>query len=259
MFLEKVMLVIKYLDRFGFFGLKFLFMTLYGKQKLLKLKYKTFIHPIYIRNKTSDVPTFTQCIIDESYNLNLGIEPNTIIDLGSNIGLSAVFFATRYPNAKIVCVEPELQNFDLLCMNTFNFKNVKGIQKGVWHRNAKLKVIDTAGSNWGFTVEETDSNDGINAITINEIMSQENIETIDVLKIDIEGAEKYLFNENYESWLSKVKVIIIELHDKSMPGCSKSFFNALAGYDFAIRTSGESVVCYLDTLNRPFTKRVKVF
>ncbi|MBK8563725.1 MAG: hypothetical protein IPN76_10385 [Saprospiraceae bacterium] len=117
MFLEKVMMVNKIITDLGC-GLRYLFITLYGKQTLLELKFPSFRFPIYIRNKTSDVPTFNACILDEGYNFNLGFEPETVVDLGSNIGLSAVYFATRYPTAKIICVEPEQDNYDLLVKNT---------------------------------------------------------------------------------------------------------------------------------------------
>jgi hypothetical protein len=50
------------------------------------------------------------------------------------------------------------------------------------------------------------------------IFSNYNLEYLDLLKIDIEGGEKQLFESNYENWLPKTKCIIIELHDGSTKG-----------------------------------------
>jgi hypothetical protein len=54
---------------------------------------------------------------------------------------------------------------------------------------------------------------------------------IDILKLDIEGAELEIFSGPCE-WLSKVAILLIELHDRVAPGCSLTFYSALARYDF---------------------------
>ena len=59
------------------------------------------------------------------------------------------------------------------------------------------------------------------------LMRNYDLSQIDVLKMDIERAKKQLFLKNYEQWLPKVKMIIIELHEWLKPGCSKSFFEAV--------------------------------
>lgn len=244
-------MVLNHFNRFGLRGLKFLFTRLYGKAKLLILDYPQFKAPIYLRNQTSDIPTFYQCIFNEDYNINFDFEPKVIFDLGSNIGLSVFYFKSKYPDAKVICVEPEEGNFDLLLKNTKSFEDVHCFQAGVWHRDAKLKIEDEEVNSWCFTVKESEDNRGLSAVTIDGLMQSCNVDYIDVLKIDIEGSEKYLFSENYENWLPKVKVIIIELHDKFMPGCAKSFFNAIQEYDFALMQKGENIICFMDKLLRP--------
>ena len=54
----------------------------------------------------------------------------------------------------------------------------------------------------------------------------------DILKIDVEGAEKEIFSKNYESWLGKVNVIMIELHDHIRGGCAKTFYSATDKFNF---------------------------
>ena len=52
------------------------------------------------------------------------------------------------------------------------------------------------------------------------------------MKIDIECAEKELFESNYENWLEKTNLIIIELHDRFRKRCSQSFYNATNHFKF---------------------------
>jgi len=76
-------------------------------------------------------------------------------------------------------------------------------------------------------------------------MKQFNVDHIDILKIDIESSEKELFEENFEKWLPKVKVVIIELHDRMKEGCTRSFFKAMVNYKFTMTHKGENIVCEL--------------
>jgi len=74
-------------------------------------------------------------------------------------------------------------------------------------------------------------------------MERFQLEEIDLLKIDIEGAEKELFSTNYESWLPKTKVLYIELHDRYRKGTATSFFKAICQYDFSIFLGRENLIC----------------
>jgi len=74
-------------------------------------------------------------------------------------------------------------------------------------------------------------------------MEKYSLREIDMLKIDIEGAEKYLFQNNPHEWLSKVKCLIIELHDNLQPGTSQAFFREMAKYDWFTFIKGENIFC----------------
>jgi hypothetical protein len=66
--------------------------------------------------------------------------------------------------------------------------------------------------------------------TLDSIMREYNLQRIDILKIDIEGAEKEVFNDT-SSWLEKTDAIIIELHERMKSGCDHSFYNGSKGFD----------------------------
>jgi hypothetical protein len=68
------------------------------------------------------------------------------------------------------------------------------------------------------------------AMTVDKIMNDYNLEKIDILKIDIEGAEKEVFS-NASSWIEKVDAIIVELHERRKTGCRRSFYCGSNGFD----------------------------
>jgi FkbM family methyltransferase len=72
----------------------------------------------------------------------LNFEPQIIIDGGAYVGFSSIYFALKYPKAKIFAVEPEEGNFRLLSSQTSSISNIIPINKGLWNTRSFLKVID---------------------------------------------------------------------------------------------------------------------
>ncbi|PSL31192.1 FkbM family methyltransferase [Dyadobacter jiangsuensis] len=208
--------------------------------------------PIHLRPKTTDEKVFVQVFIKNEYDVPLGFVPETIIDGGANIGLASIFFTTKFPKAQIVAIEPDPENAAAVIGNTKHYPNIHVKQAAIWPRQTVAKISDKFGvGKWGIVVEEMDDSDGEeagepNTCTIDSIMKEFGWNQIDLLKLDIETAEKQLFSENYMTWLPKVKVIVIELHDWMVPGCSKPFFTAIneafTRYRFA--QTGENIMIH---------------
>ena len=214
-----------------------------NKKRRFGITLKGYKDKIYLRSNSSDSLTFLEIFLTDEYLLNVPITPKFIVDLGANVGLASVYFANKYPNAKIVAVEPEDSNFSLLEKNLQEY-DVQSIKSGIWYRETFLKVVDSGYGEWGFRVEECENpNEGIKAITVQNILRDSDFDEIDILKIDIEGAERELFSENFEGWLPNVKVLIIEIHDYlGFYGASQSLFKAILKYDFSVYIKGESLV-----------------
>ena len=84
--------------------------------------------------------------------------------------------------------------------------------------------MDPRAEKWAFAVQKDVSGVGtIRGITMNELFDEFGIDRIDLLKLDIEGAEKEVFGSGPTAWLDRVGVIAIELHDCFKPGCSGGF------------------------------------
>jgi len=64
------------------------------------------------------------------------------------------------------------------------------------------------------------------------------------LKLDIEGAEKNVFEKKFEQWLPRVKILVIEFHDRMVEGCSSTVLKALSNYSFRSEIKGENTIFY---------------
>ncbi len=198
----------------------------------------------YLRPNTSDYYTFHQVFLENQYNITIPATPKTIIDAGANIGMASIYFAHRFPAAKIIAIEPSAENFKVLLQNVANIPQATLLCMGLWNRDTHLEILDTYNSNDSFTVREVskDQANSIPAISISTLMEQFSLDRIDILKMDIEGSEKELFQENYESWLPQTKILLIELHDFMKKGCATSMFKALGKYNFSFSMKNENLV-----------------
>ena len=198
--------------------------------------------PIIIRPYTTDIEVAKSIFHDKAtINFELEQEPNFIVDVGANIGLVSAYFANKYPNATIISLEPEQSNFDILKQNSKSYKNIIPIQKALWYENTTIDIFSTNEGNGGFIAidggyenetyrkileEHTPfvqpKNVKVKTITMESIMQKYKIKFLDLVKIDIEGAEKDIF-DNCQGWIEKVGLLITELHEWKRPGCTESF------------------------------------
>jgi FkbM family methyltransferase len=235
-------------QRFGMRGVNLYVKTWRGKKDIISFNYpEEFVQPIYLRSKATDLSVFMDVIYGGAYDFPFKVPPSTIVDCGANIGLTSVFFKNKFPSAKVIAIEPEKRNFEILSKNLHHYPDVILCNNAIWSRTTKLKIEDNGKGNWAFVVKEVDDNETgtIEAISLKDVMEQNHLAVIDILKIDIEGSEKELFESDCDYWLSRTKVIMIELHDRMKPGASKSFFKALCKYNFDTVVKGQNLFCFL--------------
>jgi FkbM family methyltransferase len=157
------------------------------------------------------------------------------VDAGAHIGCASVWLGSRYPNAKIIAIEPDRENFELLEHNIDRYPNITAIHGALWGRHGNLALMDPGHGSWGYRVkEDVDSDEMIPAVTIDDILMKFDLCGIDVLKVDIEGAEVEVFRSS-ETWIDRVDAIIIELDDRHTPGCSIALFRATEDFDIEMR------------------------
>ena len=193
-------------------------------------------------------------IINDEFNFPPAMKdfkPRFIIDGGANVGYASVFFANRYPECeKIVAIEPEIENFEMLKYNTQYYPQVESIRAALWNQEIDLSVemhpmFDSPTAYYTHEIFENDrSQESTRGITIGKIFREFGFPFIDILKLDVEGAEKEIFSDegNYQEWLPFVKVLIIELHDRMKRGCSRNLFRAMGFYETFFTISQENLI-----------------
>lgn len=239
---KKTSAFLLYKNKLGTFGtlLYALRRVFTSKGKLIPVKIKNGGR-LYLRNKFYDTSIFSQIFIYEELNFSLTSEPKTILDCGANIGLATLYFKFKYPGTRIISVEPESSNFEMLKKNTGPYTGIDLIKKGIWNKTCDLYLIDNGEGHASFRVSEIDPQKNvvgqIEAIGINEIFEKFNLDSIDLLKMDIEGSEYPCFNTENISWVNKTSCIAIEIHEHMYPGCKVLIDRSLQLRNY--RLSGE--------------------
>ena len=219
-------------------------MSVSNASNLLEATIPNSSDSVFIRLGTTDVAAFEHVFIDEEYGFALPKRPLVIVDVGANIGMSAVYFSRRYPDAKIFAIEPEATNFNMLEKNAKMFPNIVPINAALWSHDGDVQIYDGGQGSWGIQVKEKegdgDSGVSVRSLGLDTLLSHHGIHKIDLLKIDIEGAECEVF-KNSQKWIGCVDAICIELHDRFRPGCTDAFEAATA--DFQTRWWRGELVC----------------
>jgi FkbM family methyltransferase len=214
---------------------------------------------ICLKRNSSDAMVFKQVMLYKEYEIIIEMLKNNIsekpvmIDLGANIGLTSIYLKSFFPSMHIFALEPEYNIFKRLEKNIKinSLRNVTLLNKGIWSESTTLKgdYSFRDGEDWSFRLIESNkkADNNIVVISMTELMVNNNINNIDFLKIDIEGAEKNLFeNAQNLKWLAKVKIIAIEIHDEF--GARKHIEDTLLKYNFKLQYSGEHTIGVNDNL-----------
>ena len=213
---------------------------------LTSMFYGSRLKNLIMRRGTTDQYTFLKIFLLREYNVHLDFKPEFIIDAGANVGYSSIFFNMIYPKASIVAIEPEESNYNILKKNTNHIKNIHAIKAGLWSKRGYLNIIgeDLPEKKDSFItiLAKKGIKSGVPATTIKEILKKYNKNSIDILKMDIEGAEKEVFSRNYLSWIDKVKVIMIELHEHLNLGSKEALEKAIQGRGFKKFNKGENLI-----------------
>jgi FkbM family methyltransferase len=153
-----------------------------------------------------------------------------------------VYFALRYPTAKVIAIEPDPDNFRILRRNSELFPGIVPINAALWNSDDVVSLLDGGSGGWGMQVREPGASPSapVRSMRMQTLLSMHQITRIDLLKIDVEGAEQEIL-QDASAWIDRVAVVCAELHDRFRPGCSKAFEEATAG--FPVRWRRGELVC----------------
>jgi FkbM family methyltransferase len=196
--------------------------------------------PLLLRTCNEDGAFARSCLMDGEFSAAKDLSNvSFIVDAGGYIGTAAIAFAQMFPDARVVTLEPSEENFRLLVRNTAAFANIIPLNAALVGRDRAVTVFDRDGSNSGFSILPIPKEDKLlpmhscRGISLRSLMMEYKTDRIDILKLDIEGAEIEIL-ETAAEWLPNTRSIFAELHDRFATGCSEAFDIATAGMTVSI-------------------------
>ncbi|MBI2645763.1 MAG: FkbM family methyltransferase [Deltaproteobacteria bacterium] len=179
---------------------------------------------LYYRPGTSDCDVIKRILLKKrrgaEYWVPQEINPKVILDIGGNIGIAAVYFARRFPNAKIYSFEPVLENFEILQKNISSYPNITAFHVALGDKTIMASLFSSKDkTNHGGYSFFSRLNDAASSISVEvqhagDFLEKNNIAEIDLIKIDAEGAEYKILTSLKRDMVKKIKFIIGELHEQ---------------------------------------------
>lgn len=183
---------------------------------------KIFGYQVYAYNYTSLFNLFNEIFIDGEYFFSTRSSSPKILDCGANIGFATLFFKKLYPNAEIICFEPNPLSYKLLEMNVKvnNLHDVTLINKAISNEVGHLDFF--IGNEQGSVVASlSEDRSNTSRITVEAIQLSQFIgnEIFDLAKIDIEGAEHLVIEDlSQANRVNSIKEYMIEYHHMTDKG-----------------------------------------
>ncbi len=213
---------LEYLFRSGSYPREIFLKTPIGKQKMTLFC-------------SDDMITAVECFGKLDYRAGRNI--SCVVDFGSNIGISALYFLTRNPKVKVYLYEPLPRNIERLKENLHGFENryeldpvAVGLENGICSFGC-----EPTGRYGGLNKSEMKNQVDVQVKNANEIVRDilNKNPTIDILKIDIEGLEEDVINNLPPELLKKIDRIYAETETEfkgDLPGFKKAQYGAIAQF-----------------------------
>ena len=146
------------------------------------------------------------------------IQPtDTIIDIGGHIGSFSIWAAKQAHQGKVFTFEPNAENFLLLKENKEinEISNLEIFNLAVSEKIGEVTLFNSVHQNMGHSLYEYDlpNQAKVKTTILDEILQNNNIQKVDLLKIDAEGAEYPILLNTSPQTLQKINKIILEYHD----------------------------------------------
>jgi FkbM family methyltransferase len=169
--------------------------------------------------------TYWEIFLDKVYETDkIKIEENdVVIDIGSNIGLFALY-ANNFNPKIIYCLEPDTNNYLSLLKNTIKQNKIEVLNFAVTENcgqtlfNTDPNGICSTTDNYKglFNYVNYDNQIKVNTIDINTLLDMISEKTVDFLKLDCEGCEEILFQTIKKENIEKIKKIVLEYHSEEI-------------------------------------------
>jgi FkbM family methyltransferase len=180
------------------------------------------------------------------------IDLKTIIDGGASIGNLTRRFSNAFPDARVHAFEPYQPHFDALQEVANNNKRIIPVKKGLSNRNGNRSFFQNQASGTNSFLKATEQGQAIygdqlkeigqtevECISLDHYLQSNKIESIDLLKLDLQGGEVDALQGASKSLAAgKIKCILCEVmferHYKTQPSAGKLLNDLIERFDFTL-------------------------
>ena len=196
-------------------------------ERICTFKWRGF--PVSYRSGTSDAGLIYEILIRNpkkaEYRINPAVQPKVVLDIGANIGVTALWLHNQFPDAKIYCFEPVTENIKLLKKNTASIENITVLPFALGDKAAYVPIyanIDDQNKG-GYSIHQrktdpmnlgnmVEPNAVIDVRVASDVLREMGVTQVDLIKIDTEGNEYSILSSIPEETLSSCAWIMGELH-----------------------------------------------
>ena len=219
-------------------------------RRLLRLRVRVgrSMRPVVVSDY-GELEVMRDILLDEDYSLGALAPPRVILDVGANIGLAALYFRARYPDAEIVAIEPDPETFAKLEHNVADDTRIRPVNAAVAAEPGELLLVRPAGYSIASSLKRSgtdrDAQARVRAETLDGLCAELGLTRIDLVKLDVEGAE--LDAMRGFSRLEEVPVIIGEAHPELLGDDLDAFFRLFGGFEVRRLSESDDAISFLAT------------
>lgn len=207
--------------------------------KRVSVRVEDIRRKVLVRLNNSDLPLLNAIFCSDECEMNLSWTPETIIDLGANIGLTALKLRKRFPTVRVIAVEPDPDTAEVCALNLKNLSDCIVLHRAVGFEAARVVCSNPQAQaiSRRFSACPDDQLAGVDTISIGVILAQCKCLRPILVKMDIEGTEEECF-QHADEWLEYVDAVLCEAHSKLV---ETEICNTLTQYGFSIQRIGEKI------------------
>lgn len=188
-------------------------------------------HEVTLRLGSEDLADYRRIFVSRAYDsAHLPASAATIVDLEAGIGLASSFLSLRYREARVLAVEGDSRNFELLILNTVKLgerlQRIKGVVEPSNRPKTDRTRVTTAGCARGGVGPDAAAAPSP-GLDVKVLLDQARFAQVDLLRLTLGSAGRHLCSDAASDWLARVRMIVIETDDRNLSDCDAAVRTAL--------------------------------
>lgn len=194
---------------------------------------------VLLRMNNCDLPLLSDIFSTDECEIDLSWTPKTVVDLGANIGLTALKLQKQFPTARVIAVEPDPDTAGMYATNLKHLPDCMVLHLAVGFGAARVVCTNPQAQaiSRQFGACDGEASGSVGTISIGTILAQYECSPPVLIKMDIEGAEEECFQHASE-WLESVQAVLVEPHSERV---EETICRTLTKHGFSIQKIGEKI------------------